>query len=311
MKNNIYCPWLWKTAYIKPNGDVYNCCHEKPGILGNIYNQTLFAIWANSPNLKKFRQLSLKGCLSCFSNCNLLSKDEKASICPNPVVTKYPNKLIIRYGTACNLKCIMCRQDHLSKITLDNRVLKKNISWQNIENIIFTGGEILAINNAKKLYLWLTRQMNKKVSLLTNGILLDNQWREHLLRGAKWIMISVNAATKKTGEFVNKGTNYEKLIDNIKKLILLKRQYSLDVKIIYKFTIVPENMHEIADAIVFAKELGCDKISYSYDEFVPFVLEKHKQAKERIKGELLRVIKGNPRIEIDRNRLEYLNLLEK
>lgn len=164
----------------------------------------------------------------------------------------------------------MCWQNHLSKATLDNRTLKKNIRWQNIENITFTGGEILAMSNAKELYLWITKQMNKKVNLITNGVLIDDQWREHLLRGARWIQISVNATTKKTYEFVSNSANYEKVIDNIKKLVLLKRQYKSAIKVIYKFTIVPENMHEAADAVLFADELGCDKISYGYDEFVPF-----------------------------------------
>lgn len=123
------------------------------------------------------------------------------------------------------------------------------------------------------------------------------------------MQISVNAATKKTHEFINKGSNYKRVVENIKKLIYLKRQYHSDIKIIYKYTIVPENIHEIAVAVEFAKSLGCDEITYGYDKSVPFILKENKNLMEQAKNKISQLINSNSKIKIGRNRLGYLGLL--
>ncbi len=141
-------------------------------------------------------------------------------------------------------------------------------------------------------------------------MLINDEWAEHLVKGAKWIEISVNAATKKTHEFVNKGSNYEKVIDNINNLIHLKHHYNSDIIITYKYTIVPGNISEIADAIEFADSLGCDRISYGFSSLVPRTLGENEELSEKVKSKLSRLVNDNLKIEIIRNRLEQLGLLE-
>lgn len=46
----------------------------------------------------------------------------------------------------------------------------------------------------------------------------NHEWAEHLVYGSRKIRISVNAATKRTHELINKVSNYDKVIENIKKL---------------------------------------------------------------------------------------------
>ena len=79
----------------------------------------------------------------------------------------------------------MCWQDHHNNVMLDSELLKKNIDWSRVENIEFQGGEVLAMKGAKKIYLWLTKEMDKKINLITNGTLISDEWAEHLLYGSK------------------------------------------------------------------------------------------------------------------------------
>jgi MoaA/NifB/PqqE/SkfB family radical SAM enzyme len=151
--------------------------------------------------------------------------------------------------------------------------------------------------------------MNKKVNLITNGMLINEEWAEHIVRGSKWVQISINAATKKTHELVNRGSRYEKVIDNAKKIIHLKHQYNSDIRIIYKYTIVPENIYEIADAIEIAESLGFDEIEYGYDPN-NFILNEKKELKKQIKSKIFQLINSNLKIKINRRTLEYLGLLE-
>jgi len=223
----------------------------------------------------------------------------------------YPRRLWVLHGQFCNLACIMCPQDHKSKRGLDNDILKKNIDWREVEEIDLQGGEILAMKSAREMYLWLTKELNKKVNLITNGILISDEWADHLVRGSNWIQVSLNAATKETHEIVNKNSNFERVVDNLKKLIELKRRYGLAIEIIYKFTIVNENVHEIGSAIEFANSLGCDTIAFGYNAVtIPSLLEENRELKEKIRNEVSRLIESSLKIKIGMKRLEQLGLVE-
>lgn len=254
--------------------------------------------------------MSLNKCLHCFGNCNLSPAfQHNDSISNNLLTIKHPKTVTILYGLICNLRCSMCPQDHQVNLTLASDILKKNISWSFVENIELQGGEVLAMKDAKEMYLWFTKQMNKKVNLITNGVLINDEWAEYLVHGSEKVRISLNAASKKTHELINKGSNFEKVINNIRKLISLKQQYNLDVKIQYKFTIVPENIYEIADAIEVAENLGCDKINYGYDSKVPSIIRTNNELRECLKHKINELIGSNLNMEIERSRLNLLGLL--
>ena len=270
---NTNCPWLWDSVFIDYNGDVYTCCKYNPGVIGNINKQNLKDIWTKSIKLRLFRFMAANKSLHCFYSCNVFPNKIKANCDRTPVVASYPKRVWLLHGQFCNLECIMCDQSHKSKQGLDNHTLKANIDWKRVDDIELQGGEVLAMGNAKELYLWLTQEMGKKVNLITNGVLISDEWAEHLVKGANWIQISVNAATKKTHELVNQNSNFGRVIENIKKMIRLKSQYGVDVEIIYKYTILSENMDEIGRAVEFADALGCDTIAFGYDVSLPALLE--------------------------------------
>jgi sulfatase maturation enzyme AslB (radical SAM superfamily) len=204
----------------------------------------------------------------------------------------------------------MCDQSHKSKRGLDNNTLKANIDWKRVDEIELQGGEVLAMKNAKELYLWLTREMGKKVNLITNGVLISDEWAEYLVKGANWIQISVNAATKRTHELVNQNSNFERVIENIRKMIRLKGQYEMDVEIIYKFTILSENTDEIGNAVEFADALGCDTIAFGYDVSIPALLEDDRDRREKLKNTIAKLTQDPLRITIGLKRLEQLGLVE-
>ena len=308
-KSSTYCPLLWDSVFIDQHGNVFTCCHYQPGILGSIYSHDLSKIWTRSIKLRTLRWMSLNRCLHCFHECTLLSKSQKASSVLPHKSMKYPRKLRILYGEFCNISCIMCYQDNRSKIMINNEIIKKNVDFSLIEDIDLQGGEILAMKNAREMYLWLTKELNKKVNLITNGILINDDWADHLVKGSNWIQVSVNAATKKTHEIVNKNSNFTRVIDNIKKLIHLKKQYCLNIKIVYKFTIVSENIHEISEAIVLADHLDCDQIAFGFDSSIPHILQDNKELRETIKNRIALLRSSKLRIDIERKRLEQLDLL--
>lgn len=170
---STYCNFLWEHAMIGRYGKVYSCCFASPWSFGSIYKNTLSDIWAKSWRLKIARWLSSRGALHCFANCFMrfvAGQKELALACKGSPA--HPKNIMVVCGDFCNYKCIMCDADTNSKLCLDTEFAKKNIDWSKVEKIVLTGGEILAIAPAKELFLWLTREMNKKVDILSNGSLI-------------------------------------------------------------------------------------------------------------------------------------------
>lgn len=308
-RQRTFCPLLWDSVFIDQYGNVFTCCHYQPGVLGNIYSQDLSWIWTKSRQLSLFRWMSLNRCLPCFHGCTLLSTTQKASKASPVNILLHPKRLRILFGEFCNVDCIMCDQDHHSKVVLDQEIVRKNINFSMIEEIDFQGGEILAMKNAREMYLWLTVELHKKVNLITNGVLINDEWADHLVKGSNWIQISANAATRETHETINRNSSFTRVVDNIRKLTRLKNEYGSGVNIVYKFTIVPENIHEVSDAIKLADDLGCDQIAFGFDASMPGYLQDERQLKETIKSRIARIRNNGLKIDIENKRLEQLGLL--
>jgi len=165
------------------------------------------------------------------------------------------------------------------------------------------------MKGAREIYLWLTQKMKRKVNIITNGLLINDEWAEYLVRGSKKITISVNAAIDKTHELVNCGSSFQQVMSNRRKLIVLKSQFGLDVEIWFKYTIVPENILEIPAALEVAKSLGCDWISYGFSSAVPAFFQRHEDVRQEIKNSLPRFIENKQvGIQIELGHLDQLGL---
>lgn len=294
-------------AMINRYGKVFSCCCCAPWSLGSIYKNTLSDIWKNSIRLKIARWLSSRGALHCFANCfTRLYFDQKkvASLCKGSPA--YPKSIMLAYGDFCNYKCVMCNTDRESKVYLDTEYVKKNIDWSKIDEIQLTGGEPLAIAPARELFLWLTRQQNKKVEILSNGSLITPEWAEYLVKGGSRLCISVNAATEETYKHVCQG-DFVRIIENLKKLVELKRKFNSSCIIKFAFTIIPENAHEIADAIALSNDLGCDVIGFGYATSGKEFLTQQEYLRRQLKVKIAQVL-NDPKVTIIVEK-EYLSEL--
>ncbi len=274
-KEKTFCPRLWNEIYINVNGDVFACCHEKPKVLGNIYKKKLKEI-CNSPIIKEFRKKSLLGTLDCYQNCKLLQKKEKYPEQDDIEIDYNQLKRIkIEFGEACNLNCIMCWQDSKNKISLDYKKLIENVDITPFEDIEIQGGEPLFIESARAYYDYLISK-EKKVSFLTNGILINSEWAKKIALHSSFIYFSLNAATKKTHELINHGSRWETVLNNIQKIRTAKKKYNTSVEIHGHMTIVIENLHEIPLFIKKFHEFGFEEIDFGYDlKTVPDYLKSH------------------------------------
>lgn len=307
-KKKSFCPRLWEEVFINENGNVFSCCNG-PAILGNIYQESLETI-LNNETVHSFRQKSLAGRLECFDKCTLLNK-QKISASRKTINANYSclKRLKFTVGKTCNISCIMCRQNHNEKKFLNFEKFVENVNINPLSDIEIQGGEPFFIPEAK-LFLEYFARKGKKVSFLTNGLLINDQWAEWTALHSNWVCVSINAATKKTHELINRGSCWEIVLKNIQRIIAARVKYNSSVKIIGHMTIVPQNFQEIPSFIKNYKHLGFDHINFGYDRSVPLFLKQKMFLKIKIRAEIKTAINQlDDDSSVDYLRLKILKLI--
>lgn len=312
-KNDNYCPYLWELIQIFPNGDVFLCCiplHTalKDNKIGNINEKSLKDIW-NSPKAKTIRKSSLEGNLPCYEKCKIWkNKDiyERKSL-----DSGYENLRYLELGLseACNIRCKMCFQKHDSKIRLETSKIIENIDFSPFEDICLWGGEPLFIENAEEVFDYITLECRKKVSMETNGLLLTDRWAEKIARYSNYILFSINAATKETHEKINIGSDWEKVLSNVKKINRYKSKIGSDLKIVGHMTIVKENIHEVSKFIREFKSLGFDHADLNYDEKIRRFLEDNPELRKKLGKNLKEALNDAEIDNIDISEIKSLGII--
>jgi len=306
---STFCPRLWNEVFINQNGNVYPCCHERPGIIGNIYTARLADI-INSAAAKRHRRDSLSSRLRCYPPCSILRKS-KACASFETVHADYSRlkRLKILFGERCNLDCIMCWQDSRSRKVLDYDALTRNVDLYPFGSVEIQGGEPLLIPEAKRFFDYAVSK-GKKPSFLTNGTLITPEWADKIGRHSLFLHVSINAATKETHEFVNRGSTWKTVLTNIRRVRTARDRYRSDLSILGHMTIVERNLAEIPLFIGRFTNLGFDKIEFGYDARVPGLLRKRpaemRALRSGIRHELSRSRSGK---QVDVYRLRLLGLM--
>jgi len=197
-KGTTYCPKLWEEIFIDQKGEVYACCCSEARAYGNIYQDKLRRIF-NSASARAQREESLNGTLKCYERCHLLHKAALASpASQKPLTAPYRGlrRLKLRFGELCNIKCVMCVQDHRKPRAIDLAAMKPNLDLGPFQSVEMEGGEPLFIGSARGFFDYAVSQ-GKQVSFLSNGTLINDEWAGKIARHSRFIYISINAATKK------------------------------------------------------------------------------------------------------------------
>lgn len=262
-----YCPRLWDEIFIDERGDVFACCCSSALPFGNIYREPLSVI-INSPSARRQRLQSLRGTLKCYGPCHLLNKvspPPRPEARPLTAVYDGLRRLKLRFGERCNIRCVMCVQDHGRGEALDMAVLKRHLDLAPFGSVEMEGGEPLFIAPAREFFDYAV-SAGKKVSFLSNGTLINNAWARKIARHSRFIYISLNAATKRMHELVNAGSSWEKVLANVRRLRRYRAALKGGVVIKGHMTLVRENLEEAPLFIKRFKTFGFDRICFCHSE---------------------------------------------
>jgi len=130
------------------------------------------------------------------------------------------------------------------------------------------------IHHARELY-W-HKQSGMDICLVTNATIMPMELA-HALQSCRWVALSVDAADRDTYRAVKGSDAFDKVIENIRYIAELRKQYPHKTDLCFKFLVLPENQHQIYDACKLARVLGVQDFHARPVDFERGDIEGHKK----------------------------------
>ncbi|MDC3961053.1 glycosyltransferase [Polyangium jinanense] len=183
----------------------------------------------------------------------------------------------------CNLQCVMCeehsphsdKQDKRRLLGKPRRVMPIELVRKVVEEaagkglreiIPSTMGEPLLYEHFEEI-IELCRKYGVKMNLTTNGTfprLGARAWAERIVPVTSDVKISWNGATKGTQERVMIGARWEKMLDDVRTFVDVRDTHARTnpdrCRVTFQLTFLETNVHELADIVRLAIELGVDRV---------------------------------------------------
>lgn len=181
-------------------------------------------------------------------------------------ISDFPLNIAVEPSNYCNLNCIMCANDKLTRKrgVMDIRLYKKIIDEIAVENpytrlwLDFYGEPLLQKFRLFYMIDYAVKKGLKNIDLNTNAMLLDEEMAEMLLdSGITFISIDCDGFSSDVYESIRVGANRDKVYKNIEYFLALKKKKKLTAPIIeVKIMEMEENKHEIDDVLNYWRERG-------------------------------------------------------
>ena len=201
-------------------------------------------------------------------------------------VERLPGPWRITFDTnpdLCNLRCVMCeehsphsplqirrkeagKERRLMPFELIERVVAEAAPRGLREIIPSTMGEPLLYERFEGI-LELCRRYDVKLNLTTNGTfprLGARAWAELIVPVTSDVKISLNGATKATHEEIMVGSDWEKVVENMRTLVAVRDAHAASggnrCRVTFQLTFLESNVSELPDIVRLALDLGVDRV---------------------------------------------------
>lgn len=166
-----------------------------------------------------------------------------------------PRTLCIEVTNRCNLKCVMCSRNSMTRKIGDMDIeLFKKIIDEGKNYLEFVGlqvmGEPLLHKDIFKMIDYCKRH-KVKVGFSTNATMMNNGMIEGIVNsGVDHIIFAFDGATKETYEKIRISASYDNVVNNIKNFLQVKRDKRLNIFVVMQCIYMKHTENEIDE---FAK----------------------------------------------------------
>jgi wyosine [tRNA(Phe)-imidazoG37] synthetase (radical SAM superfamily) len=183
-------------------------------------------------------------------------------------------------SNACNQACSFCLSSYIhfekakntetfSRALMPRETLMglcRDFAEMGVRAINWTGGGEPTLNKHLKEAIQYCGQNGIKMGIFTNGVLLD-RWDlfETMVHNMTWVRFSVDCGTKETYDSVRrakKNQGWDKMIENLNKLIEVNNKNNKKIDIGIGYVISPENYHEIVEFAEFFSQFDITYCQY-------------------------------------------------
>ncbi|MDP2939165.1 MAG: aldo/keto reductase [Candidatus Omnitrophota bacterium] len=182
-------------------------------------------------------------------------------------IKSLPRTLQIECTTRCNLSCIMCNHTYWQG-------KQKDLSFENFKKIIdqfpklykvwmLGFGECLLNKDSLKMLRYL-KSKNIKVYFIDNFTLLTKEIARELIElGVEQIWFSIERTTKEAYEKVRIGASFDEVMQNVRNLMELKREFKQKKPELNLYcTVSDESFSEMPHLIDFASNIGAKEVVF-------------------------------------------------
>jgi MoaA/NifB/PqqE/SkfB family radical SAM enzyme len=166
----------------------------------------------------------------------------------------------------CNMGCIYCigvTQGMAKAVMIQPSALLRLIDdcgRLGVRSISFIGDGEPTLNPAMYEALISAKNFGIDVGIGTNGLLIDMDRCDAILKNATFIRINLSCAEAKVFEKIHqsKAENFNVIVEKIKGLVKRKREKKYNCTIGIQMVLIPENFNQVLKLGLLAKELGAD-----------------------------------------------------
>lgn len=181
----------------------------------------------------------------------------------------YPVTVEIDPSNVCNHDCVWCTFEHFrgkSNAVMPEDMLRRTLGElkeNGVKAIVWTGGGEPMTNKCLFPVMDFAHNLGLEMGTFTNGALLNETNSRQIVEQCKFIRVSLDAATGDTHARLHRPRNSEadnfyKILENLSRLVQLKKKSHSRITIGTSFLVNDENFHEIYQAAKLVKELGVD-----------------------------------------------------
>ena len=222
--------------------------------------KTIKSLIAVEPGLKDFftvTPFSEHHLTSCPGSQTVIGKKPEllSTVTHDPVIAN------IEITTYCNLNCQFCARNQMKK---GNQHMSFD-SFQNILSLLPNLYKVVLVGLGEPLlhpqlteFIKYAKSLKKKVGLVTNAMLLNTQISNRLLEaGLDSIAFSLDGADLNLSALVRKGTDFDKVINNIKEFVEISNSFKQISKAVFSAVSIDTVIHlkDLVDQVI---DLGVD-----------------------------------------------------
>ncbi|MEA5001833.1 MAG: radical SAM protein [Endomicrobiaceae bacterium] len=171
-------------------------------------------------------------------------------------------RLWVTVTSRCNIRCKTCGLWH-NKWDLPYKTAKEVMNnYPYMERLVWLGGEVFLYKHFEEMFDEAGKWNNLKQQVITNGIALNKRWIEKIVKTENSeLTFSIDGVTKEVYEEIRQGSNFEKLLENVRYTMETKKKYGIKKDIRMNAVIMKTNYRQIYDLLELAKNEGFNQLS--------------------------------------------------